>query len=149
MKECYDCKSYKDCAGKAWYTYGEIRWCPYQVIWIIKHSSLLMKGEWPHRPDYAIGSIFEAGLNSEAYFTRVTEILAEVEIRLKTTKEAGEALVDEIQNDSVVIVMEGKKSKIQGLSRPAMNVLLYIKGNDRKDVSYPRWKANKKQYEGK
>ena len=151
MKSCLDCKDYRACMGKEFYTYGEIRWCPYQVIWIIDNSETLREGDWPDCPEgfTRIDPSIKTGFSDEAYFTKAAYVLGAVEGRLKTTKEAGEALVDEIKEGRVEVIVEDGIIKIVGLSRPAKRALMYIKGRRRKRESYPEWKAGKKYREGK
>lgn len=146
MKECRKCKTYQDCeghiyevkteAGKQyvnWYHYGEVRFCPYQVLFIIEQSATLGVGRWSDSPD---GSSYtdpavQSALKPEAYYTKPEEILGEVKRRLKTTKEAGEALVD--------AALEGE-TDIKRLSRPAYRALMYCKGKKRKKEPYPKWR---------
>lgn len=141
---CLDCKDYHKCpysVGKQCYIYIEIRWCPYQVIYIIEHSAELIRGNWPDNPDGSgyTDPMIKLGYRSEAYFTKPEEIIAEVEYRLSTTGDAGDALVDEVLNGTVTI---------DRLSRPARLALMYAKGRDRKSETFPQWRAVK-TYRGK
>jgi len=135
---CLKCRNYKECpfgSGKRWYTYQEIRFCPFQVLFIIEKAGILGKGTWPPDPDgssYVDPGIM-TGFTGEAYFAKPIEILAEVELRLTTTKEAGEALIDEVQAGITNIEM---------LSRPAKRALMFTKGWRRKKQTYSQWKAD-------
>ncbi len=136
---CLDCKDYHKCpysVGKQWYIYIEVRWCPYQVIYIIEHSEELLEGNWPDNPDSSgyTDPMIKLGYRSEAYFTKPEEIIAEVEYRLKTTGDAGDALVDEVLSGIVTI---------DRLSRPARLALMYVKGKDQKSDTFPQWRAKK------
>lgn len=141
MKSCLDCKDYKDCIGKPWYTYQEIRFCPYQIIWIIENWGPLEKGNWPDCPDGSrhIDPMIKTGFSNEAYFVKAVGIIAEVKKRLETTGEAGEALVDEIEDGNVTVIVEDGRIKFDGLSRPAYRALMYVKGKRRKLIDYRRW----------
>ena len=145
-KECQKCKRWRDCIGKPWYTYPEIRFCPYQVIWIIESWGILLKGDWPDNPDGSsyIDPAIKGGFSNEAYFVKAVGVIAEVNERLKTTSEAGEALVDEIKDGKVTVIMEDGRIKFDGLSRPAYRALMYVKGERRKLKTYPEWKAAQK-----
>ncbi len=151
MKSCKNCKSWKDCIGKAWYSYSDLRFCPYQVIWIIENSATLEVGNWPDCPDGSthIDPDIKTGYSSEAYYVKAIGIIAEVGIRLKTTGEAGEALVDEIEGGKVTVTEKDGKIKFDGLSGPAIRVLMYAKGKKRKKQSYPQWQADKKRRDNK
>jgi len=141
VKECQECKDYRKCvfgAGKAWFSYGEIRFCPYQVLFILEHSEILRDGNWPSNPD---GSIYtdpniRTGFRDEAYYCKPEEILGEVESRLKTTGSAGEALVDEVRQGL----------NIDQLSRPAYKALMYVKGWRRKRTNFAQWQASAGYY---
>ena len=135
---CVECKDYHKCpygVGKAWYLYIEIRWCPYQVVFILESSDTLLAGNWPDNPDSSsyTDPMIKTGFRSEAYFTKPVEIIAEVEDRLKTTGDAGRALVDEVQRQGV--------RGIELLSDPAYEALMYLKGRDHKEESFARWRA--------
>ena len=113
MDNCLECKFYQKCTRlHDWFSYSEVRWCPFQVIFIIEHSGELLEGNWPDNPDGSgyTDPMIKLGYRSEAYFTKPEEIIGEVEYRLKTTGDAGDALVDEILNGTVII---------DRLSRPA------------------------------
>jgi len=131
MKDCRSCKDYRQCPGKEWYTYSEIRFCPYQVVWIIEHRDTLLEGNWPDSPD---GSIYidpqiRTGVRDEAYYAKPVGILVEVEARLKTTGVAGEALQDEVKQGL----------SFEQLSRPARRALMYVKGWRRKKQTFAEW----------
>ena len=128
MKDCRKCKDYRDCAGKPWYHYGEIRFCPYQVIFIIYNEGVLRSGGWPDNPDGSsyIDPKVQTGFKSEAYFVKPVGILGEVEYRRKRTGTDGKLLRAE--------VLAGLD-----LSQESKDALMYIKGWRRKRMSYPRW----------
>jgi len=134
MRECQECEDYNKCPfgeGKAWYHYGEIRWCPFQVIWILEHRGAFLAGDWVDNPDgssYTDPAI-QTGFRSESYFTKPEEVIAQVEDRLKTTGIAGEALVDEVDQGLT----------FQQLSRPAQSALMYVKGWRQKKQTFPEW----------
>ena len=150
-KECQKCKTYKDCIGKQWYNYSEIRFCPYQVIWIIESCGVLFEGNWPDNPDGSsyVDPAIRMGFGDDAYYIKPEGILAEVEARLETTGDAGEALVDEIEDGRVTVIVKDGIIKIDGLSRPARRALMYAKGRRRKRESFPEWRADKKRRDGK
>ena len=135
-KDCRSCKTYKDCIGKRWYNFSEIRFCPYQVIWIIENAGALRTVTWPANPDGSsyIDPKIKIGFGSEAYYVKPVGILAEVEYRLKRTGTDGKLLRAEVENGKDISMMEPE-------SRSA---LMYIKGWRRKSLSYQRWKKQRK-----
>ena len=138
MIDCRDCKRWRDCIGKPWYSFSDIRWCPFQVMFIIEHRGELLDGEWPDSPDNS--SYTDAGIQTspghEAYYVKPELVIGEVEKRLETTREAGEALIGEVDSGL----------SIDGLSPPAYRALMYLKGKTRKRVSYPLWKTQGNYY---
>jgi len=137
VKDCRDCKSYKDCAGKPWYSYPEIRCCPYQVQWIILNAETLGQS-WPPNPE---GSSYtdpkiRTGYARNAYFVKSVDILAEVNYRLKRTGVNGKLLRAEVLAD-----LE--------LSQESKDALMYVKGKWRKRMSYQRWLRDRRYQDKK
>ena len=134
MNNCLTCKGhYKECIGKPWYTYGDIRWCVWQIVWIIEHSESLVEGIWPYNPDEASHSecFVESNYHGEANFVRSVIAVAEVNARLKPIGMQGKLLVAEVKAG-----ME--------LSPEAREVLLYIKGFRRKRTGFLEWRKQAK-----
>ena len=149
MKDCHECKDYRDCNGHFymveteeslqyvnWYHYGEIRWCLYQVMFIIENAVTLEKGEWP---SYPVGSsytdpLIKTGYKSEGYYVKPVEMLAEVEYRLERTGVDGKLLRSQV---------EGGK-KFGDMEPEAKDALMYVKGRWRKSLSYQGWKKQVK-----
>jgi len=131
VKDCRKCKDYRDCPGKLWYHYGEIRWCPYQVIFILYNTEVLRPGGWPDNPDGSsyIDSKVQTGFKSEAYFIKPVGILAEVEYRRKRTGVDGKLLKEQAENGKDITMLEPE----------ALSALMYIKGWRRKRIDYKRW----------
>ena len=92
MKDCLECKDYRDCEGHnyiikteageeyvSWYNYEEIRFCPYQIYFIIENEALLGTGRWPDSPESSssIEPSIKTGYRSEAYYTKPEIILGE------------------------------------------------------------------------
>lgn len=134
MKDCRDCRSYKDCVGKPWYHYGEIRWCPYQVVWIIESLEVLATGGWPPNPEGTgyIDPKIKTGYASEAYYVKPVGILAEVEYRLRRVGIHGKLLKAE--------VLAGLD-----LSDESRSALMYVKGWRRKRMGFRTW-AKERRY---
>lgn len=128
MKDCRKCKDYRDCAGKPWFHYGQIRFCPYQVLWIIEHSDTLLAGDWPPDPDSSsyVDPDIKGSLKDEAYYAKPVGILAEVNARLARTGTHGKLLRAEVLADL-------------DLSQEAKDALMYVKGWRRKRMSFQKW----------
>lgn len=132
-KDCRKCKSYKDCPGKPWFHYGEIRWCPWQVLWVIEYSVTLLAGKWPPNPEGSgyIDPGIKTGYGSEGYYVKPVGILGEVEYRLKRCGVDGKLLRAE--------VLAGLE-----LSQESKSALYYCKGWRRKRISYGEWRRKRK-----
>lgn len=102
------------------------------MLWGILYLKMLENGDWP--PEHKeTGYTGGSGIrNVKTKFLPAALFFAEITFRLKTTKEAGEALVDEVQSGL----------EYESLSRPAKRALNYIAGWRRRRLSYPKWKAN-------
>lgn len=121
-----------------WYSPAEIFFSREQCLWLV---SVALNG-WPPDP-HESGYVGEDKTPSHhAPYEAVCCIAAELEKRLETTGEAGEALIDESQSfyehyDRVI--------DYPLLSRPAKRALNYISGNRRRKQTYAEWKAHQKQ----
>jgi len=139
-KECRKCKDYRDCQGHIyivekeegkeyvpWYHYGEIRFCPFQIRWIIEHAETL-RAKWPDAPEDSgcIDPGIQTGYKSEAYYTKPAGILGEVNARLTKAGTHGKLLRAEVLAEL-------------DLSEESTSALMYCKGWRRKRISYQRW----------
>lgn len=129
-RDCRGCKRWKGCPGKEWYHFGEIRWCPQQVIWIWQHADILRDGYWVAKYEDSGGS---KQLKVEAYFVKAGIAVTEVEDRLKTVPNRGELLTTQIEDGRV----------LGNLSPGAYEILMYIKGRDRKERDFNTWKRER------
>lgn len=116
--------------SKDWYSPGEIRFQRDEMIWLVSWLGFLENGKWPpeHKETGYTGSHTSSG--HRAPFEDPSGFAAEVNCRLRTTGEAGEALVDEIQ---------GGITDYEGLCSPAKRALNYISGWRRRKSSYKAW----------
>jgi hypothetical protein len=130
--DCRHCKDFRECLGDIeWFHYGQIRFCPHQILWILRHSETLRDGDWPQDPinpgdDNPNSKI----IKTEASFVKPILILAEVESRLKRTGIHGKLLVAQIE--------AGRE--LNTLDREAMDALFYVQGWQQKRDSFTNWK---------
>ena len=125
---CDEC----DGAGYVWegYLFAELRWCPYQIMWVLANADILHAGKWP--PQYSPCEEPKKGkrVSKEGYFVKPAIIIAEVEKRLETTGTSGKHLVS-----------QSKAGETLGnLDNEAWEVLMYVKGRNRKVYPFPEWK---------
>lgn len=125
--------------SKPFYSPGEIRFQREEMIWLIEHLAELEEGKWPLDPSGAVAPEGRTGLKAEGHFVRPVQFAAEVNYRLSTTGEAGEALVDEIKAGIL---------DYESLSRPAQRVLNYVSGWRRRKQSYSEFRATNKHRGG-
>ena len=136
MKDCRKCSSIRGCAGKEWFHYGEVRWCVFQVLWILEHSEELGSGDsWPPAPDGSsyIDPKIRTGYPSEANYAKPVAILAEVKRRLKKTGIHGKLLRSEVKAGETMETMEPE----------ARDALWYTAGWEKKDLSFSAWKKQR------
>ena len=128
--DCRSCKMWKGCPGKDWYHYGEIRWCVWQIIWILANRVMLHSGDWPKDPHGSEGdNLGRRQIKTEASYTKSIVTIAEVDDRLKQTGTQAELLITQIEDGRT----------FDNLSNGAMEVLMYVKGKDRKETGFKKW----------
>ena len=124
--DCRTCKRWKDCPGKDQYLYGDIRWCPLQVIWIVQNAEALRSGKWEAEPDDSRGS---RQVRSEGYFVTAVIAISELEARLTRTHNNGELLITQIEDGRT----------LSNFSDGAREILMYVSGHRRKRTPFRRW----------
>lgn len=143
-----------------WFSFSVFRHTRQQNFWAIQNRTFFNDGQWPPMSGefftdeydkqqkkwvevvkmastYIEAPISKRQVRCEAYFVKPALVIAEIETRLQTTGEAGEALLDEI----------GTGISLDGLSGPALRVLNYISGIRRRRRSYAQWRADLKYRE--
>lgn len=132
--DCRRCKSWKDCPApeRDWYSYGEVRWCVYQVFWLLKWAEYLRIGIWP-TPENTCEAP-KRTLSKEAQYVNAAVVIAELDYRLGKTGIKGRLLEEECKN----------RGKIDDLSDDAMDALLYCSGWRRRDTPFSVWLAKKR-----
>lgn len=136
MDDCRKCKDYRNCTrNHVWFHYGEIRFCPHQIIWIIEYSGILLAGDWPPEPNGSsyIDPEVRTGYASEAHYAKPVGILGEVNARLAKTGTHGKLLRAE--------VLAGLD-----LSPESWDALMYCKGWRRKKTPYNQWRVSRNYY---
>jgi len=144
-QDCRRCKRWKGCPGKwysytengervdeEWYHYGDIRWCPIQVIWILQHAEIFRAGNWVARHEESGGS---RQLKTEAYFVKAGIAITEIEARLESVPNQGELLITQVEDGRT----------LGNLSDGAMAILMYVKGWRRKRISFRRWQRKRQK----
>ncbi len=121
------------CQGKTWYTYGEIVFCRYQVLWILAYAELLETGKWP--PEGKETGYINPPLSGppqlkpEGRFVKPSEIIAEVRARLRKTGK-----------DGIILVQSVRAGDGYGeLCQEARDALSYCAGWKRKRMPYREW----------
>lgn len=72
-------------------------------------------------------------IHAEAYFVKAGIAIAEIEERLTTTPNQGELLITQVEDGRV----------LGNLSAGAYEILMYIKGKDRKAEDFKTWKRKR------
>jgi len=127
--DCRDCKDYRECVVPPdWFSFADIRWCPYQVIWILTHAATLLAGQWP-KDISSDSNLGQRSIKTEASFVKPELTIGEVEARLEMTGKQGELLVTQIEDGRT----------FDTLSPGAREVLMYVKGFRRKKIGFKKW----------
>ena len=134
------CKDYRLCAGKEWFGWEDLRWCPHQNYWLMINEELLGEGIWPSAPDYIDKATIQKAEISEAYFYKGIMAIVIIYIRLKRVSKRDKLkLWDEIRfTDSV-----GDHKRFEEINGGAKSALLYISGWYPKRTSYTDYKKKK------
>lgn len=145
-KDCKTCnkrkQSWKECGGKIWYSFSDIQFCWYQMIFLIDNLLVLGDDKWPENP--LGGSDVDLPLKRrrighEGYFCKPREILGETMLRLNKCGSDGITLIEEIRSGLIDMEL---------LSSVAKSALYYISSWGRKEMSYSNW-LKQRTYRGK
>lgn len=132
FRPCNECKDWDNCLltedEKDWFGYHHIRYCPQQVFWLLKYDDIIRGHRWPVADDTALGGMGGQTL-SEATFTKVSRILAELDGRLEKTGDKGDILREQCKN----------RDRVQYLSDKAKDALYYVVGDNPKSTSFVDW----------
>ena len=132
--DCRNCKDYRGCIGKDWFNYAEIRWCVYQIVWIITHRQELEAGRWPDNPHGSADDNPRSGNTAtEASFVKPDIVIAELEERLRAVGPQAELLICQVE--------DGRS--FSNLSSGAREVLMYAKGFRRKALTFNAWRKQR------
>ena len=110
-----------------------------QVAWIIREAW----NGWPPQPSGYIDAHLDVDGGSVLCHqpdVNASDVIAEISARLKTTREAGEALIDELQNPNIEFDLWHYDHFSHYLSGPARRALNYLSGTRRRLISYSQWK---------
>ena len=123
-----------------WYSPSEIRYERYQNIWLIACVLRLPEGEWPLEPS-TVGES-QHSKPKHAPYEGACDVMGELKLRLKTTGEAGETLLCEIQS-YYDFEERGRIIPYEALTEPARRALNYLSRNKRRKQTYPEWRYEK------
>ena len=115
---------------KDWFGYQDIRFCPQHVFWLLKYERIIRGKRWPVPDNTTLGGMGGQVL-SEATFTKVSLILAELYARLASAGTKGELLSSQCK--------ELERDKLQYLDDKVKDVLYYVAGDKRKQTSFNDW----------
>lgn len=127
--DCRTCRDYRGCIGKEWFNFAEIRWCPLQIVWILQYKDTLKDGRWPQDPYASDDNVGQRSIKTEASFVKPEIIIAELEARFQRVGPQAELLITQVEDGRT----------LSNLSSGAREVLMYVKGFRRKQISFRRW----------
>jgi len=127
-----------------WYDPARIfRFTREEIAWIIREAW----GGWPPKQSGYIDTHEDVQCSPSLSMPgqAAIEVLAEVEARLRSTRESGEALIGELQSPAFECVDLWQYWHFRVyLSQPARDALGYASGEKRRMTSFSRWKWIKK-----
>ncbi|KKK56351.1 hypothetical protein LCGC14_3065390, partial [marine sediment metagenome] len=84
-----------------WFSYGDIRYTPEQIFFLLRHKELLEQGKWPsrHTDSGYVGSSKGRTYKTEGYFVKSVIIIAELMIRLEACGQDGELVIERYTNN--------------------------------------------------
>jgi len=136
-RDCYDFKArryryLKECLGGDYYTYGDIFYCRWQIIWVREHKEKFKCGVWPDMPGVITSESIKKK-QAEAHFVRACITHADVDSRLIKAKGDGKLLDKEIQLGTPINEMDDE----------AKSALRWCEGWGKKKGTYAEWKRKK------
>ncbi len=117
------------------YSYGQFTFKRDEVLWALRNADLFREGKWPPQniaSGYTDPGIRRKGVKREPAFVKPAVIIAEVDWRLERAGVDGKLLLAEVQ------------AGYERFSDEAWSALNYISGWNRKEDTYPAWKAKRK-----
>jgi len=132
FRPCRECKDWNNCllteGEKDWFGYHHIRYCPQQVFWLLKYDDIIRGHRWPIPDDTVLGGMGGQTLKGAA-FTKVSDVLAEIDRRLTPTGDKGDILREQCKN----------RDKLQYLSDKAKDALYYVVGDNPRATPFTVW----------
>ena len=139
---CQECNDWKPCIPPEHFTYPEIRWCPYQCIWLLRFSEILQAGYWPLEYDDNTGD--DPSMHGSP-FEKAVIVIAEICQRLTKCGKDGKILKYAVLSNNRNGMM--LQQIMDTLEPEAYEALMYVKGINRKTMTYSQWERNRK-YKG-
>lgn len=134
VSPCQTCRSWKGCAGFAWYSLADIKFCRLQIYWLLPLLGELKEGIWPPNPDSSSYTDVPLGkgqrIRHEGKFCKPAEIAAEIELRGARTGKDGKILLYQVQAGY-------RMDELEYEARTALN---YMAGWRRRKDPYRKWK---------
>ena len=137
LSPCIECKDFRECifsGNKEWYSYPEIRYCPYQIIWILNNRGELLEDKWPE-DNVQDNEDVKSGYAHEAYYVKPRVIIGEVNYRLsKVSRDAKDVFMQELDRGTYY----------KDLLDISKSVLMYLKGFRRKNQTFSQWRRGER-----
>jgi len=105
--------------------------CIRDSIWILQNAEIFKAGDWVTRHEESGES---RQLHPEAYFVKAGIAISELEARLESVPNQGELLITQVEDGRT----------LYDLSPGAYEILMYVKGKDRKAEDFNTWRRKRK-----
>jgi len=139
MNQCQRCKKWTECPGvPEWFNPSDIRFCPYQVRWILDNVESLGMGRWPMEPKIS-GYIDRPGnrrIKSEAHFVVPVGVLAEVHKRLSFCGQDGALVRCLSQSVDIDVLKDLVHLSDNQINNRVNRAIRYASGWRRRRLSY-------------
>jgi len=104
---------------------------------LLKNDKTFDDGKWPPENN-RVEQSGKTQLKSEGYFVKAKLIVGELNKRMETTGTAGKLLLAQAN------LGESLKTIFDNLDPEAREVLMYLKGKNRKEMSFGAWKRQRR-----
>lgn len=134
---CKTCRSWHGCIiPPSCFSYGEIQWCPHQVMWLLKHLETLEAGQRV-KEEVSDTNLKSRQLKAEGYFVSPIIIVAELKVRLEATGFSGKLLKAQAKADYTLDMLDPE----------AWEALMFVSGWRRKG-NFSLWKRQQRYRQG-
>ena len=147
MTDCFKCRDWGDCMGKPYYTPSELKYCRWQILWLLWHMDELQSSLYPSDgSSYTTWPpILGKGAKSGAFFETPAGLAGMILGRLNKTGKDGGFLIDQVKKLPNDYAETFALFYHHDINKDAKAALGFICGREKKTPYYIwRWRDKKK-----